>query len=87
MWRSVPHVPLEGRAVVVECALGVEDVDELQVVALAAVVVVGVVRRRDLDRTRAERHVHLQTQGGGEGVRGERGRGPTLDNATGVDPF
>ncbi len=54
---SIPHHARKASAVRIDLALVVKDIDELQSVALTALEIVRVVRRRDLDRAGAECHV------------------------------
>ena len=54
----IPHHARKASAVGVDLALIVKDIDELQSMALTALEIVRVVRRRDLDRARAESHVN-----------------------------
>ena len=58
------------RAVLVDAAVVADHVDELQVMAVSALEIVGIVRRRDLHRSRSEVHVHQN------GVRDDRDASP-----------
>jgi hypothetical protein len=77
-----PLLALEGTSVLVQGAVLIQDVDELEVVALAELVVVEVVCRGKLDGTGTELRINIVVRNDREQAGGllvdmtKRGRGP-----------